>query len=146
MAESETLSPVEDLKKNGFHVTRITGVSMMPLLRQGKDTVQIVSGVPKKGDVALYCLNQGDKCVLHRVIAVKGDTFIFRGDNCVAKEYVPKDKVFGVLSLIWRDGKEIDVTTDKKYRRYCRFLRATAFIRIPYKKIKFKLKRLFKKV
>ncbi|MGN0814819.1 MAG: S24/S26 family peptidase, partial [Candidatus Coproplasma sp.] len=106
MFEAQALSPKEDLKINGFHITRVTGVSMLPFLRQGKDTVQIVKGMPKKGEIALYD-GDGKTCVLHRVIAICGETFIFRGDNCVAKEYVPKDKILGVLERVWRNGKEI---------------------------------------
>ncbi len=146
MAESDnTLSPSEDLKRHGYHITRVTGVSMLPFLRQGKDTVQVVCGMPKKGDVALYQLSEGEKCVLHRVINIKGEIFIFRGDNCTAKEYVPKDKILGVLERVWKDGKEIELATDRGYKRYCRYIASTAFIRIPCKKIKNKLRKIFGK-
>ena len=118
---------------------------MLPLLRQGKDLVLIQSGKPKKGDVALYEQDESGTCVLHRVLAVKDRVYVFRGDNCVNKEYVPEEFVLGVLTRIWRDGKEIDIKTDGRYRAYSIFWRATAFVRIPYKKLKFKLKKLIKK-
>ncbi|MGN0804200.1 MAG: hypothetical protein ACI4MS_02335 [Candidatus Coproplasma sp.] len=145
MGEITHLSPKEDIERNGYHITRITGVSMMPLLRQGKDTVLISKGLPKKGEVALYEGVNGITCVLHRVIAVKGEIYVFRGDNCVAREYVPKDKVLGVLERIWRNGKEIEVKKSFWYKSYSLFWKLTTFIRIPYKKLKFKIKKIFKK-
>ena len=145
MGEITTLSPKEDIEKNGYHITRITGVSMMPLLRQGKDTVLISKGLPKKGEVALYEGENGKTCVLHRVIGVKGEIYVFRGDNCVAREYVAKDKILGILERIWRNGKEIEVKKSFWYKSYSLFWKLTTFIRIPYKKLKFKVKKIFKK-
>lgn len=144
MDGTERATPRENLNKYGHHVTRVKGVSMLPFLRQGKDTVQIAKGVPKKGEIALYECPDGKTCVLHRVIAVKGETFIFRGDNCIAKEYVPAQEVLGVLERVWRDGKEIELKSDKGYKAYSLLWRATAFIRIPYKKFKCALKRILK--
>lgn len=145
MAESYTLTPKQDLEENGFHISRVTGVSMLPFLRQGKDTVHIVKGVPKKGEIALYETDGKAPCVLHRVIAIKGDIYIFRGDNCIAKEYIPKEKILGVLERVWRNGKEIELKTNFGYKAYSFFWRATAFVRIPYKKLKVVIKRLIKK-
>lgn len=145
MGEIITLSPKEDLELNGFHITKVTGVSMLPLLRQGKDTVQVDRGQPKKGDVALFESANGRVCVLHRVIKIKSDIYVFRGDNCVSNEYVPKDKVLGVLVRIWRNGKEIDVKHSFGYKCYSLFWRLTTFIRIPFKKVKSKLKKIIKR-
>lgn len=145
MGENLALSPREDIEKNGYHITKVTGVSMLPLLRQGKDTVYIAKGLPKKGDVALYDGKDGRVCILHRVLKIKGDIFIIRGDNCIAKEYVPKGKILGVLERIWRNGKEIEVRNNFGYKCYSLFWRLTAFIRIPFKRVKNKVKRIFKK-
>ncbi|MGN0812684.1 MAG: S24/S26 family peptidase [Candidatus Coproplasma sp.] len=145
MGENLALSPREDIEKNGYHITKVTGVSMLPLLRQGKDTVFIAKGEPKKGEVALYESEDGRVCVLHRVIKVKGDIYIFRGDNCVGKEFVPKAQILGVLERIWRNGKEIEVKRSLGYKCYSLFWRLTAFIRIPIKKVKNKVKRIFNK-
>ena len=145
MGEITPLSPREDIEQNGYHITKVTGVSMLPLLRQGKDTVYISKGLPKKGDVALYESADGRVCILHRVLKIKGDIYIIRGDNCVAKEYVPKEKILGVLERIWRNGKEIEVSKDFGYRCYSLFWKLTAFIRVPFKRVKNKVKRIFKK-
>lgn len=145
MGEITPLSPREDIEQNGYHITKVTGVSMLPLLRQGKDTVYISKGLPQKGDVALYESADGRVCILHRVLKIKGDIYIIRGDNCVAKEYVPKEKILGVLERIWRNGKEIEVSKDFGYKCYSLFWKLTAFIRIPFKRVKNKIKRIFKK-
>ncbi|MGN0806253.1 MAG: S24/S26 family peptidase [Candidatus Coproplasma sp.] len=145
MGENKALSPREDIEINGYHITRVTGVSMLPLLRQGKDTVFISKGLPKKGEVALYEGTDGKTCVLHRVIAVKGEIYIFRGDNCVGKEYVPKDKILGVLERIWRNGKEIEVNSSFGYKTYSLLWKLTAFMRVPFKKLKYKVKKIFKR-
>ena len=145
MGEIKALSPREDIENNGYHICKVTGVSMLPLLRQGKDTVFIAKGLPKKGEVALYEGADGRVCVLHRVIKIKGDIYIFRGDNCVAKEYVPKVKILGVLKRIWRNSKEIEVNSSFGYKCYSLFWKLTAFIRIPFKKVKGKIARTIKK-
>ena len=58
------------------------GTSMLPLLKQGVDSVILrTDNNIKKGDICLYKRNNGD-FVLHRVIKVaKNDTLVFRGDN-----------------------------------------------------------------
>ncbi|MGN1103484.1 MAG: S24/S26 family peptidase [Candidatus Coproplasma sp.] len=145
MGENLALSPREDIEQNGYHITKVTGVSMLPLLRQGKDTVMIVKGLPKKGDVALYEGVDGRVCILHRVLKIKGEIYVMRGDNCVAKEFVPKDKILGVLERIWRNGKEIEVGRSFGYKCYSLFWKLTAFIRIPYKKVKGKIARIIKR-
>lgn len=58
------------------------GTSMLPLLRQGLDSVILrTCDNIKKGDICLYKRNNGDY-VLHRVVNVAKDgTLDFRGDN-----------------------------------------------------------------
>lgn len=95
------------------------GISMLPLLRQGRDTVTLspVNGNLKKYDVALYRRDNG-AYVLHRVAKV-GDTYTFVGDNQFALERgIRHDQILAVMSAFTRDGKEIPVT-DRGYRCYC---------------------------
>lgn len=58
------------------------GTSMLPLLRQGVDSVILRSfGTIKKNDICLYRRNNGE-FVLHRVVkCCKDGTLCFRGDN-----------------------------------------------------------------
>jgi len=81
---------------------------MLPLIKQGRDTVTIVKpdGKLTRGDVALYKRANG-QFVLHRVIKVFPDGYLMCGDNQAIPEsgitdaqiiaVVSKFKINGVL-------------------------------------------------
>lgn len=100
----------ELLSACGEYVTQVRGVSMYPMLRYRKDPVLIhpVTSELKPYDVAVYA--KEDRYVVHRVLEVRDDLYIIRGDNCVAKEYVPKNLIRGVVVGFWRFGKYIPIT------------------------------------
>ncbi len=110
----------EELDRHGTYASVTRGVSMRPLFKTGRDMVIIrkPEGELKKYDVALYRDGKG-KYILHRVIAVKEDFYIIRGDNTYVRERVPKERVIGVLSEFNRRGKHHQVT-DKSYKLYAR--------------------------
>jgi len=115
----EKLNIEEVLQKDGVYVGPTVGVSMLPMLRQRRDTIVVR---PKKRrlqplDVALY--KRGDQYVLHRVLSLTEDGYIIRGDNCYNDEYILEDAVFGVLEEYFRDDKHI-LCTDKKHIRYAK--------------------------
>ncbi len=113
----------EILARDGVLVYKTRGVSMEPMLRQSRDlvTIRVLASRLKKYDVALY--KRGDAYVLHRVIAVKKDHYLIRGDNTYALENVPGSAVIGVLTGFQRKGKRHEVT-DRGYRLYGRFWNA----------------------
>lgn len=119
MQDRKTISFEEMLDKNGYLIYNNVGISMMPLLRQGKDVLEIrKKGLERcqKYDVALYKV--GDRYILHRIIKVREKDYVIVGDNCFRKEYGVTDKqILGVLTGIVRNGKHISVT-DKKYLCY----------------------------
>ena len=98
------------LLENGLCVTGVTGVSMLPMLRQGEDRVLLVRPtLPLPPDaVALY--RRGQDYVLHRVIGYGNGVYILRGDNCAAEETVPEEQILGVLSGFWRGETYHDCT------------------------------------
>jgi len=104
-------------------VYRTRGVSMEPMLRQNRDLVviRVPASRLKKYDVALY--RRGDAHVLHRVVAVRDDHYLIRGDNTYALERVPDAAVIGVLTGFQRKGRQHDVT-EPGYRLYARFWHA----------------------
>ena len=125
----ETLSFEEILARDGKLVYKTRGVSMLPMLRQNRDLVVIVppSGKLKRYDAALY--KRGGQYILHRVIDVRKDGYVFRGDNTVTPETGITDAdIVGVLRAFIRDGKMIPVT-DLKYRLYVRFWHGTFPVR-----------------
>lgn len=133
----------EYLQKYGKLTYRNTGISMEPLLKQGRDTFTVVRKTDercRKYDVVMY-RRPPDKYVLHRVIKVRENDYVILGDNCINKEKGIKDEdILGVMTSFVRKGKEHKVT-DLSYRIYVQLWCKTAFIRIFLKKVKYKLRK-----
>ena len=95
------------------------GVSMLPLLRQGRDLFTVrKKGLErcKAGDVVLYRRNQ--QYVLHRVVEARPDDYVILGDNCTSKEYGIRDgDILGVMTGFVRNGREHSVS-EWGYRLY----------------------------
>ncbi|MBO5402362.1 MAG: S24/S26 family peptidase [Clostridia bacterium] len=119
------------------------GISMLPMLRQGIDTVTL-SPLPekiKKYDIPLYRRDNG-KYVLHRIVKC-GETCVCIGDNQFAKEYgIRRDQLIAVVSSFTRGGKEYSVN-HFGYKLYCRFWHYTRFPRRAYRAVKRRIKALF---
>ena len=107
------------LETAGMATLAVTGCSMLPMLRQGRDTVVLspVSRRLKPGDIALYRRENGSY-VLHRVIAVMPDGYRFCGDNQAELEPVFQDQLIAVVTGYIRKGKKRtgDGTGDRLYR------------------------------
>ena len=122
---SETTKNIEQttfeelLEKNGYLVYSTVGLSMMPLLRQRRDIVEIrAKGSERfrKYDVVLY--KQGSKYVLHRILKVNPEDYVIAGDHNFFREYgITDDDILGVMTRIIRDGKEVRMD-NKLYRCY----------------------------
>lgn len=97
------------------------GISMLPMLRQGIDSV-VLSPVPeklKKYDLPLYQRENG-QYILHRIVEV-GDTYTCMGDNQFVKEYGLKhSQMIGLVTAFYRDKKYHSVD-ELGYGIYCRF-------------------------
>jgi hypothetical protein len=107
--EEQALSLEEQLKTVGFFVLPPRGVSMWPLLRNGRDSVRIEPLADVRalrvGDVPVYRRENG-QLVLHRVRYVAKDGYLMCGDNQSRMEFVPFSWVFGVMTAYYRDEKE----------------------------------------
>ena len=133
----------ELLKENGLYVGLTKGISMRPMLREGKDTILIspVSKRLKKYDVPLY--RRGDAYVLHRVVKVKEDSYVICGDNCLAKEHgITDDQIVGVLSG-FRRGETYVSLDSLGYRFYARIWVAIYPLRWPFMRLRSAARRLF---
>ncbi len=119
------------------------GISMLPMIRQGIDTVTL-SPLPekiKKYDIPLYKRDNG-KYVLHRVIKT-GETYVCIGDNQFLYETgIRRDQLMAVVSAFTRGDKEYSVT-HLGYKLYCRFWHYTRFPRRAYHALKRRLKKIF---
>lgn len=120
------------------------GISMLPMLRQGKDTVTIspVPGKLRKYDLPLYQRDDG-KYILHRIVGV-GDTYTCVGDNqFVVEKGVRHDQIIGLVSEFSRDEQAISVK-NRRYQIYCRVWHYTRFLRRCWRKAISVLRRLVK--
>ena len=112
------------------------GTSMMPLLRQGRDLFTVVPKGDERckvGDVVLYH-RPPKSYVLHRVVEVLPDGYIILGDNCVNRERVSEEDVFGVMTSFVRNGKEHDIN-ETSYRLYSRTMLVTERPRVAARKL-----------
>lgn len=118
---------IKALRNGEIIISHFSGTSMYPLLKSGKDRVVIapVDGNLKNNDVPLYIGDNG-KLVLHRIIRVKSDGYIIRGDNLYRNEYnVTNAKIVGVLKGFYKGDKLYNCDTDFRYKLYVCFIRAT---------------------
>ena len=104
---------IEDvLEEEGVFVSTTVGVSMLPLLRNRRDTIIIMpyEGRLKKYDVPLY--KRGSDYILHRIVEVRSDSYVICGDNCIQKEYgITDEQILGVMTGFYRGSKKIDMNS-----------------------------------
>ncbi len=99
------------------------GTSMLPMLRQGIDTVVIVKAPEKlnKYDLPLYRRCNG-QFVLHRVVGIRSDGYVMCGDNQCEREYgITDENILAVAEGFYREDEYISCN-EEKYRRYCKKL------------------------
>lgn len=141
--QSDYRTVIED---KGFIVNTIVGVSMYPLLRKRKDSVHIIKITKplKKNDVILYQRNDG-KYVLHRLISIKNNKYVFCGDNQWQKEYgITDNHIIGIMVGYYRKEKYKSVNSFA-FKVYTFIITITRPIRRLRDFVKRVLKRIFKK-
>ena len=121
MAETDLKNVEELLKTRDEVMTRTRGISMRPLLRQGRDIVVIKKPqFPLKvGDAPIYKVKNKKELVLHRILKVNDDgSYIIRGDNLFFKELVFENQIIGVMRAFYREGKYCECEKSLKYKVY----------------------------
>lgn len=118
------------------------GVSMLPMLRQGKDSVELAPLPPKlkKYDLPVYRRADG-QYVMHRVVDVKDDHYVCLGDNTLAFEHIYPEQMIGLVSAFKRGDRRIEVDAPG-YQVYCRVWRLTHPVRVGI----YRMKRLARKM
>ncbi len=138
----DSFSTIEEAVARGHFVITPHGVSMWPMIRNGKDTVLIepAEGRLEKYDIPLYKDKRG-RYVVHRIIEVTDTGYIICGDGLYEKEYDITDaNIIGVVRGFYRKEKFISCT-NKGYMRYVKLWVGMMFLRKPIIKIVRKLRR-----
>ena len=143
----EDLMPLmKECLTNGQSVTfSPRGISMLPMIRQGKDSVCLSPPVepPKKYDIILYRRANG-KYVLHRIVGV-GETYTCIGDNqFVLEKGIKREQIIAVCTSFTRGGKEHSVNAPF-WRAYAVFWHYSRFPRRVLRAVKRRIVRLFRK-
>jgi len=118
------------------------GKSMLPLIRQGKDSIALVAvqGQLKKYDLPLYVRNNG-QFVLHRVIGEDSNGYIMCGDNQTTLEYgILPQQIRAKVCAVYRKDRRVEIT-DKSYILYCKL-----WCFMPLRRVIIMIKRVFKKI
>lgn len=134
--KSDIKYAVEALEQEEQISVLTVGRSMRPLFREHKDIVVIkrVDRPLKKGDVVLYPSKLGSKNILHRIIRFDGDTVIIRGDNNFRTEYIPRERIKGILVEFYRGKKHVICEKSFKYKLYTFCIRHSYWLRLPIRK------------
>lgn len=138
-AEQAKLKIEDVLNEKGVYVGPTVGVSMLPMLKNRRDTIVVKPKTErlKRLDVALY--KRGEAYILHRVLQAVDGGYIIRGDNCYVDENVPESAVIGVLVEFFRKDKHV-LCTDEKYIRYAERRLKTYKIRRFFVRLKRKIR------
>ena len=144
-ANNKKLKIEEVLEREGKYVGPTVGVSMLPMLKNRRDSIVVRPKTQRLQalDVALY--RRGDAYVLHRVIQPIDGGYLIRGDNTYSDERIPEKDVFGVLTEFFRKDKHI-LCSDKKYLKYAKRRVKTYKIRRFFVRLKWKIKGATKRV
>ena len=117
----EQLGPLlEEQLRHGCARLPVTGSSMLPMLRQGRDVVRLVpmECTPESGAIVLYRRDNG-QYVLHRLIRMEDEgTGLCCGDNQWERELVSRERMIAVADGVWRKGTWIDWKTNRRFLCY----------------------------
>ena len=140
---SDAISVIaEKLEQGGEVMFSPHGTSMLPTLKEGRDTVVLVAPTSrlKKYDLALFRRNNG-QYVLHRVIH-SGSSYTFMGDNQLWREKnIQHEQIVGVCIAYVRNGKRVELNSFG-CRIYARFWHGTRFFRRAYRALQRRIKAL----
>lgn len=107
----------ETIEQYGMFIYFPVGTSMLPLIREGKDSVKLVKieRPVKQHDVVLYQRN--DQFILHRVVKVKDDTVDMAGDHqTMIEKDVLKSSIIALMEGVYREERYVPI---QSFRMKC---------------------------
>lgn len=144
-SSAEFVGIIEDtVKKGGSMPLVVTGNSMKPFMKDGRDTVWLEACKAsdyKRGKILLFRREDG-KIVLHRVRKVMPDgVLLMNGDAQYWCEEIKKEQTLAVVTYIEKDGRKI-FCNSLKYR----FITEVWQLLKPLRPLIFRVQRKIKKV
>ncbi len=140
-----------DLEKLGVISFVPKGNSMWPMLKNRGQSVIVEKKQNrlKLFDVGFFVRNNG-AFVLHRVVKVLEDGYVFCGDSQLVLETIKEEQVFGIMTAFYQGKKCIDARDEKYVKKVERYYKHTRIRKFRIKCFLFrvrlinKLKRIFK--
>ena len=131
----------EGIKAGGTYRFYPKGKSMLPLLKEGADSVVLSSAdTLAEGDVVLY-KRQNGMFVIHRIIKIS-DTISMCGDNqFYIEKDILKEQVLAKVSAIYKKERLVKLDS-KKYAFYVKALPLRRF----WLKNLFRINNMFRKI
>ena len=121
------------------------GISMLPMLRQGRDSVVLAKAPEKlkKYDIPLYQRHDG-KYVLHRIVKVENNYTCIGDNQLIEEKNVEHCQIIAYVTAFYRDNKRYSIN-NPIYKAYCCLWVNSKKLRIFFKKIRNRIKRIIKK-
>lgn len=118
--KSSLVDETVELLEKGHSVTLpLRGYSMRPFLEDGRDKALLKKNSHYKVGDAVLAEISPHKYVLHRIIKIKGDDVVLRGDGNYGTENCKLSDIKALALGFYRKGKDsIDRTDGKKWHMY----------------------------
>jgi signal peptidase I len=92
----------------------VEGISMLPCIKKSDRVIVSHQKKPRTGDVILYRRNKTEYDVVHRVIKMRKDIVITKGDNAIFFDTpIAPDEIKGVVSHVIRKRKIYKVESNR---------------------------------
>lgn len=115
--DSFLLMQLRDRLKEGERVHIIFGgTSMLPLINGNGDSIELDPlkeyDTCRVGDVYLFYFHGHH--IVHRLMRIEGEEYVFRGDNCYSCEHVRRQDILARLAVVHRpDGTSISCDSEQ---------------------------------
>ncbi len=100
--ESALLSCFE---ANGTLIVYPRGSSMLPALKEGRDSVELSPAFKLSINHIYFYKRPNGRYVLHRLLKIQNEIFIFSGDNQLVVEKVKKEQILACVSMVYKNQK-----------------------------------------
>ena len=110
------------------------GSSMEPMIDGRSDRIELVAVREPLKEGEIYLFFYRGCCVIHRLLHIRDNELVFRGDNCRGEEHVTPDAVQARLSaLIHADGSREECDSEAWKRRSRRVSARRSLKNLPFK-------------